>query len=217
MRHVFLDEAGDLGWTFDRPYRHGGSSRYLTLAMLVADQDLCKHPKRLVKRFCGSHDISPSRELKGSNLSQSASVDFARQASEMLVRWPLISLLSITVNKQRVQPHIRTDPNKLYNYMVNLCLPDLVVSAPQVAFSPDPRSVKVASGQSMVDYLQTQLWFQYNAATILHHMPVESHQSLAIQFVDVVAHIVWSFHEDAQRDAYGLLSPRMICKQLFFG
>jgi hypothetical protein len=32
---IYLDESGDLGWRFDKPYRYGGSSRYLTIVSLI--------------------------------------------------------------------------------------------------------------------------------------------------------------------------------------
>lgn len=32
---IYLDESGDLGWSLDKPYKNGGSSRYLTLAAVI--------------------------------------------------------------------------------------------------------------------------------------------------------------------------------------
>lgn len=34
---IFLDESGDLGWSFDRPNGDGGSSRYITISGIVVD------------------------------------------------------------------------------------------------------------------------------------------------------------------------------------
>jgi len=215
--HVFIDESGDLGWTLDRPYGQGGSSRHLTLAFLVADQRACKYPKRVAKRASADLGISRARELKGSQLSGSDLLRFANQSAKMLVDHPAISVCTITVKKQNVQPHIRSDANKLYNYMLNLSLPDYIKTHPEVVLSPDPRSIKVASGNSLVDYLQTQLWFEHNSVTILHHQPLESHQSLVIQFVDVISHIIWRHHEHGFSDAYRVLAPHISCKHLFFG
>jgi hypothetical protein len=205
--HVFLDESGDLGWTFDRPYRHGGSSRYLTLAFLVADQSQCKYPKRLAKKTAKERGIPHGHELKGCDLPTSSLVRFAQLASKMLASHPALTICTITVKKENVQAHIRADPNKLYNYMLDLSLPDQIKSYPRVVLSPDLRSIKVASGNSMVDYLQTQLWFEHGSSTVLFHEPLESQSSLAIQFVDVVSHIAWSFHEDGELDAYRILAP----------
>ena len=217
MVHVFLDESGDLGWTFHRPYRQGGSSRYLTLAFLVAHQNKCKYPKRIAKKIAQERGIPHGHELKGSELPKSSLLRFAQMAAKMVVDHPDIAICTITVKKENVQAHIQTDPNKLYNYMLNLSLPDYVKAHPEVVLSPDPRSIKVASGNSMVDYLQTQLWFEHNSCTHLVHSPLESHTSLAIQFVDVISHIAWSYHEDGQLDAYKVLAPHMKCKYLFLG
>jgi len=216
MLHVFLDESGDLGWSLDKPYRQGGSSRFLTLAFMVADQDETKHPKRLVKRFCQGHGMHAGHELKGYDLSAGQLLAFAERAAAMLEKHSSIHLCAITVNKQKVQDHIRKDANKLYNYMLSLSLLEHVKSSPTVVLSPDARSIKVASGSSLVDYLQTQLWFEHNATTVLHHQPLESQKSLAIQCVDVVAHIVWGFHEDAKARPYKVLAPHMRIRHLFF-
>jgi len=214
--HVFLDEAGDLGWSLDLPYRKGGSSRYLTLAFLVAPQPECKYPKRIAKELCRARGIPHGAELKGSTLRPDELIRFAKMAAAMIGSHPSVTISAITVKKENVKPHIRHDPNKLYNYMLNLSLPPLIQSEALVALSPDLRSIKVASGNSLVDYLQTQLWFEYNSKTVLRHQPLESSSSLAIQFVDVLAHIVWSLHEDGQLDPYRILAPHLKCKQLFF-
>lgn len=33
--NVYLDESGDLGWVLDKPYRNGGSSRFMTIAFVA--------------------------------------------------------------------------------------------------------------------------------------------------------------------------------------
>ena len=213
---VFLDESGDLGWEFGKPYRKGGSSRYFSLAFLVVDADTRKHPKRLVRKLRKKYRMRPSREIKGSELTLNQLVYFGEEVEKLRVAYPRIAIETITVMKENVQEHIRADPNKLYNYMVNLCLPDLIQGEPEVLFTPDPRSIKVASGNSMVDYLQTQLWFERGVETKLIQQTSESHQNLNLQFIDVVAHTVWSYHEDAKADAYRVLDRCVRSRRLFF-
>ncbi len=216
MLRVFIDEAGDLGWILDKPYRRGGSSRFLTLCFLLTPDALAKHPVRLVKRFKQKHRIPRGEELKGKDLTGSQLEEFASKVGGLVQAHDQLKLLAITVQKDNVQPHTREDPNKLYNYMIRLCLLDHLRGQTEAAIIPDPRSIKVASGNSMVDYLQTTLWFDLSSQTRLFHYPVESGKSNNLQLVDVVSHVVWSHHEDRQSTAYKLLAPHMVCKHLFF-
>ena len=46
---IYLDESGDLGFSFALPYRSGGSSRYLTIGSLCVPTAIKHAPKRLVR------------------------------------------------------------------------------------------------------------------------------------------------------------------------
>lgn len=213
---VFLDESGDLGWNLSQPFHDGGSSRFLTLAFLLVDENNRKYPKRFIRKFRNYYGMKTSREIKGSQLTQNQLIFFAESAQELLLKHPEIKLRAITVMKANVLGHIRSDPNKLYNYMINLCLLDEITSEPVVYLTPDPRSIKVSSGDSMVDYLQTQLWFEKKVTTTLVVRPHESHASLNLQFVDVISNIVWSRYEKKDSDPYSIIGPSIPCKNLYF-
>ncbi len=213
---MYLDESGDLGWSFDRPYREGGSSRYLSIASLIVPKTIDNLPKRIVRKVYSRRKRPTALELKGKDLTGEEKVRFIEDVKKLLERQNSISISVITVKKQNVQPHIRSDANKLYNYMVNFLTLQKIKQYPNVDFIPDPRSIKVASGNSLVDYLQIKLWFELNCATIIRHVPLESNKSLNLQFVDFIAHIVWSRYEDSERDAYRLLAPHISEKHLFF-
>jgi hypothetical protein len=45
---------------------------------------------------------------------------------------------------------------------------------------------RVKSGNHLIDWLETQLWFEYNGATVIKHRPTESQQTLHLQFTDSV-------------------------------
>jgi hypothetical protein len=214
--HVYLDESGDLGWILDKPYRFGGSSRFLTLAFLVVEEATHHFPRRLIRKFRRHYKMKSSREVKGSDLSPNQLVHFAYETLKLLNSKDEIRVRAITVMKENVQQHIRSDPNKLYNYMINLCILDLIGDEDAVYFTPDPRSIKVSSGDSMVDYLQTQLWFEKKVKTKLIETPFESHTNLNLQFVDVITHIIWTHHENGDSAAYDIIAPKVPCKNLYF-
>ncbi len=67
--NLYLDESGDLSWTFDKPHRAGGSSRYLTIATLIVPKDLSHLPKKIVKEIYLDRKQSTAYELKGKDLS----------------------------------------------------------------------------------------------------------------------------------------------------
>ena len=113
-------------------------------------------------------------------------------------------------------PHIREDSNKLYNYMIRLFLLDFMATHDFVAMVPDPRTIKVKSGNSLHDYLQTELWFTKNVKTILSTIPQQSQHCLGIQFVDMLSGLVQSHYEDEEHPNFHALSPQIKALQLYF-
>jgi len=214
--NVYLDESGDLGWSFDKPYRHGGSSRYLTIASLIIPKTLIHKTKRIVRKVYEAQNKSTSEELKGKDLNKNEKTRFIKSVISLLSSESAISIAAITVTKKNVQPHIRADANKLYNYMVHFSILDKINRHPSVDFIPDPRTIKVSSGNSLVDYLQIKLWFELNSATVIRHVPQESKASLNLQFADFISHIIWSRYEDSEIDVYNLIKPYIYEKHLFF-
>lgn len=214
--NTYIDESGDLGWIFAKLYQSGGSSRYITITALIVPKNLSNYPKRIVKKIYSRRKQSTATEIKGKDLSKDERVKFAQKVVQLLRRQPSIKITSITVKKENVQQHIKADPNKLYNYMVNLTLLDKIKKCSVVDFIPDPRSIKVKSQNSLVDYLQTKLWFEYNSATVIRYKPMESHLNINIQFVDFVSYIIWSRFEYNKSDAFNILKPHILIKHLFF-
>ena len=214
--NIYVDESGDLGWKFDAAYRQGGSSRYLTITFLLIPKTLSHLPKRIVRKLYLKRGKSTKRELKGAELSSTEKLFFAEKVIALLARNPDIEILAITVKKENVQEHIRKDPNKLYNYMIGLVLLDRIRQKPAVTFIPDKRSIKVESGNSLVDYLQIKLWFDLNVSTIIHNNPEESDKSLNLQFVDWISHIIWSRFEDREFQPFNIVKGSVKLIPLFF-
>jgi hypothetical protein len=215
--NVYLDESGDLGWTFDAPFRMGGSSRYLTIGSLCVDSEKKHLPKRVIRNLYRKFGWPTSVEKKWSAMNQSERTEFAAAAHDLCRDNPNIHLHAITVRKQNVQKHIRTDGNKLYNYMIRLSLLNRMALHENVVLIPDPRTIKVESGNSLPDYLQIGLWFDLKCKTLLSMHPVESSQSLGIQFADMLCGAVQTGLEDGNYKYFQILSPCLAQKRLYFG
>ncbi|MCE2746437.1 MAG: DUF3800 domain-containing protein [Burkholderiales bacterium] len=214
---IYADESGDLGWSFDMPYGSGGSSRHLTIGAVFVESS-CKHyPKRIIKDLYIKLKVPTSTEIKW--------VDIDRPTREWLAH-RFVALKSklgnkilyktMTVKKENVLEHIRKDPNKLYNYMMRLLLVSEMAKHPVVTLIPDPRSIKVASGNSMHDYLQTELWFSANAATQLTTTPLDSSKCHGLQFADLLSGMIQTHYEKKRSECFQIIQHTVTTKTLFF-
>jgi hypothetical protein len=214
--NVYLDESGDLGFTFDKPYRIGGSSRYLTIAFLLVPKELSHLPKRVVKKLYKRKKHPTSKELKGPDLNPEDRIFLANRIADLLTNHPSIKSFAITVYKKNVEDHIRRDANKLYNYMISLVLLDRIKELPEITFIPDERAIKVQSGNSLVDYLQTELMFKLNSKTIIDNKPQSSHKVLNLQLVHFIANFIWKNYEDSHSSEYNIITRKVQLTHLFF-
>ena len=213
---IYLDESGDLGWSFAAPYRHGGSSRFLTIASVVVPHGKEHLPARVIRSLYTDRKWSTAKEKKWTDMSDAARLEFATRAVKLIGQHPDIQFHAITVRKERVQPHLRQDPNLLYNYMLKLSLMGEMAKHEHVELVPDPRSIKVASGNSQHEYLQITLWYEQQARTRLESKPADSKKELSIQFADMLSGVVQSHHEDGRSEPWQVIQPLVAARQLFF-
>lgn len=216
MTTLYLDESGDLGWKFDKPYRAGGSSRHLTIAGVFLDPSKKHFARRLIVDLQKKVGAPSGEEVKWALLEP----EDRKWVAERIVKCKndlgeLLTIHAMTVKKVNVAEHIRQDSNKLYNYMVNLLLTKEMSRHAEVTFIPDQRTIKVKSGNSMHDYIQTELWFTMNAVTKLSTKPQDSKTVYGLQLADLVAGIVQSHKEDGKSEPFNILSPVIAHKTLF--
>ena len=213
---VYLDESGDLGWSFAAPYGAGGSSRFLTISAVCVRSCDKHHPKRVIRDLYDKFGWPVGVEKKWAQMTDDERIEFAESARKLCDKRGEIFLHAITVKKQNVQDHIRADSNKLYNYMIRLLLLDRLATYDRVVLVPDPRSIKVKSGNSLHDYLLTELWFTKGARTTLQTDPKDSEKCLGIQFADMLAGAI-QVHFELRRSEYlRVLRPRIDLRPLFF-
>lgn len=139
-----------------------------------------------------------------------------RETIKMLNKYPEFQLGAITVKKEQVNAHIRLDGNKLYNYMIRLSILDKISAHQTCKLTRDNRSVKVASGNSCIDYLQMILLFDHSSATQLKDNPLHSHENNGLIFIDWITNIVWSRYEDNYHGWFDILSPHLKNQTLYF-
>ena len=194
--HIFLDESGDLGWKFDKPYRYGGSSRYLTIAYLISPITHCDIPRRLVRDFYSRFGFNPKNEVKAADLKPHHREFICTETVKMMSKRPEFHLGAVTVSKTNAPTHIQTSPNNLYHYLMHIGVSHVIHPHLSCKITRDDRSVKAYSRMTCIEYLQTINWFHLNGASILTDNPTQSHTENGIIFIDWITNIMWSKYED---------------------
>ena len=80
----------------------------------------------------------------------------------------------------------------------------------------DNKSIKVKSGNSLIDYLQTTLWFELNSKTKIIDIPSDSKKVQNLIFIDWMNNLIWGNYEDNNSEAYQILRSVIDSKKLFF-
>lgn len=213
---VYQDESGDLGWTFDKPNRNGGSSRYLTLAFITVPEAKKQQLWRLVKKIYQKYKLNPKVEKKGSSYTDEHAAYIAGRIADLVNKHDDIKICAITIKKENVAEHIRTDENIIYNYALVLKIAPVIKDLEHVTIIPDKRTIKVRSGNSCAEYLRTKLWLEMKSKTQVDYFPTESTDQPNLWFIDMVANFIWRHYEDGRSDAYKKLLPVLDEKLLFF-
>jgi hypothetical protein len=110
---IYADESGDLGWSFAAPYRHGGSSRYLTVASLCVPSVKKHIPKQVIKDLDMKFHWRTSSEKKWTDMTDVQRAAFVTAATQMCTDKPDTHLHGITVKKENVEQRGRFDGNLL--------------------------------------------------------------------------------------------------------
>ena len=160
--------------------------------------------------------MTPKKELKGSSLSIPDKCFFAEHVNRLITKHPDIIIGSITVNKSNVRQHIRRDANKLYNYMIRLAVLPLIKEEVIVNLIRDNKTIKVKSGNSLIDYLQTIIWFDLDSNTRSIDIPSDSKQVKNLIFIDWINNLIWGRYEDNNIEPYNILENAIVPIELYF-
>ena len=204
--NVYIDESGDLGWTFKKVQ---GATKYLTISYLIIPEESSHYPRRLVKRVRDLCNTSLENELKGKDLFVENQITVARRAVSLINQNVEATIGAITIDKRKVPEHMRRDSNLLYNYMLNVALLGKVKDCESVTLVLDKRTIKLKSENSAIDYFRTELIFNHKSDTRLSLISANSEDEYNIQFIDWISYIIWSNYETGNSPAYKMLAKHI--------
>ena len=218
-----MDESGDLGWKFDRPYQSGGSSRFLTLSTIVVHENDKHRPERVMKKLkeylvkkYGSEKFDP-KEIKSTDLMVEDRTKFCELfCNEVLKSKKFFKVYSKTVNKINVRRAVfKEDPNTLYNYTTSFIL-EKVKDLEHVTLFADERVTSTEARMSFDLYLKTKLAGDMGSDTILNIDHKDSKDSKQIQCADIIANTIWRSYEFGIHGPFDTISPHVNDGKLFF-
>lgn len=218
---IYLDESGDLGWSFDKPYGKGGSSRMLTLAAVCIPENKGVLLQRIVKTLYIKRKRPLKNELKSIDLNMADKELFMRLTRKMLLENPDINLRSITANKENILKKYHSDPNRFYHYIVKLLLLKKICQSEYVDFMPDRRNERVSTRWGLAEYIKQMVFdasFEHEIKNVSCNIcPMDSSKSLELQFIDFYAGMVWSKYEFEHKYLGDFMSTRGVSNyKLFF-
>jgi len=121
-----------------------------------------------------------------------------------------------------VESRLRTDTNILYNYIVGLSLVGRILEEPKssrVIVEVDKRITSVTSGFNFNDYLKYKIWYEAERQDLdLHIHHLESHQTYAIQGIDVICNSIYRKYSSKNDKLFDIIRTKLKSdKRLFFG
>jgi len=203
--NIYIDESGDLGWTFNRPNRNGGSSRYITISGIMISQEDEKYVKRFISDIYKKYNLTANTEKKGANFINEHARFITSQLNKIITKSDSFRIISITAYKPNIYDALRRDKNIFYNYMLGLLLKDKIVDYDSVVINIDKRTIKVSQGDSFPDYIKTQIWGNGHDMDIECNF-IDSSKNKMIWFADWYSNFVWRHFEDSDSEPYQLLN-----------
>ncbi|PIP27820.1 MAG: hypothetical protein COX29_04415 [Candidatus Moranbacteria bacterium CG23_combo_of_CG06-09_8_20_14_all_35_22] len=205
MAYIFLDESGDLGFTFGKK-----SSKYFVITFMFVEN---KGPiekvikkvarnlsKKELKRYVGVlHACKEKPKTRIKILSNLNSKD--------------IAVISIYLNKRKVYTKLQDEKHVLYNYVTNILLDRLFTKKLISINSPifmiaSRRETNKFLNKNFKDYLKTQVKNNHKLDIHIEIKPPSSEKCL--QAVDFICWAIYQKRENNDKKYFDLIKQKVV-------
>ena len=191
---IYLDESGCLGWTLNKPYGNGGSSRFLVLAAVCIPFGGDIHVERIIRHLYKKRGRAHHSELKSTDLNDSDRRRVAKDIASIAGKYPSITFHAVVAEKANVNAALADKPESLYIHLAEQMLGGVMSNFNRVEFYPDARTVKPKDKHALHNYLETRMAIAGHSPA-MQTTPSESGLLFQIQCADILASIVWANYE----------------------
>ena len=179
-KYVFLDESGDLGFSQK-------SSNYFVITLLVTSEK--KYIENKLKKYktklMRSKKYKKLHELKANNSNDKVRFDVLD-----IIVTSNVEIYTIILNKKITYDYLKSQKEKLYNYLTRLILDECDLNGRSVHFIIDKRAKKKMIRDDFDKYIK-----QKNSKVKLNISHFDSGNSHGLQLVDFISWSIFKNYE----------------------
>lgn len=207
---VFLDESGDFGMSLDKPVQQGGSSRFLTVAAVVADGSASRKVNRLIHTLYTERQWSKKREKKWKSMGKQAKLDFASRAAKLAQSSNgRIRLLASTIKKENFPEEYQSD-KRLLNYIL------ILAALKEIKEQYESLIIESDNSDLLDQDTMASVLCKVNPKTTFQFLFRDSRKYEGIQFADMLAGLVNQKFETGECPAWDILQPYITHDRILF-
>lgn len=187
---IYIDESGNLG--------QNSKSRFFVITAIYFLNE--KRVKNIIKRYKAKKQI---REIKGSLLDfrdRQFLLNKLCDKDDYQISYIVLDKKNMTNTK------LFEDNNILFNYLCSFLFKNVVMNTHEdIQLCFDNRTVKVASGNSLSDYIKIKAYAEWDYKMRLSVSYVDSKSHNCIQMVDLVSNTIYRSYVHGMRHLYNIL------------
>jgi len=195
MIYTYVDESGNLG-------RNVG---YFIIVMLKLDNP--NRVKNIIKSFCARHSLLEVHATDLSFVQKQYLINKLTKCCDYNISYVIADKMMIENKK------LFDNNNLLFNYLFSFLVKDLVVcNNDDIVINLDNRTQKVASANSLKEYIQIKAYAEWGFVKNLSINYIDSKNSKAIQMADLIANCIHRKYCWGNGDFYARLNIKKSIK-----
>ncbi len=204
MKYIFLDESGELGFSFNK-----GSSKFFTITLLVCgikeEQELQRVIKKVRERIL-KKKLKQSPEIKWNNSNE----DIKKNVFQRLEKINF-EIFTIILDKSKVYDYLKEKKHKLYNYLSQLIIAECSTED-KFEIIVDRSKNKRSLRDDFNNYIRNHLINKCSNLEIKHE---DSKSNGGLQVLDFISGAIFNKYEFNNLDYYNKITEKITTEKQF--
>lgn len=189
MLKAFIDESGNLGQ----------NEGYFIIAMVVLHDS--NRIKNMIKSFCAYNSLDEVHATDLNFVQKQYLINKLVKQQDYSVSYIIADKMMIS-NKKLFENN-----NLIFNYLFSFLVKDIIkANTDDVCFYLDNRTQKVASANSLKEYIQIKAYAEWGFKKDLQLSYMDSKECKAIQMADLIASCIRRKYQWGKQDLYSRLN-----------